>query len=86
MFEERKFPAFKRTNSYRLRFKFRKIERMYIHAETYKYLKIHCESRSFNENNNAWARSLVRQSDGLLIHRPGVQIPSGPLISFSKLF
>lgn len=47
----------------------------------YKYLKIHSESRSLNENNNAWARSLVRQSDGLLIHRPGVQIPSGPLIS-----
>ena len=57
---------------------------MYAHAETYKYLKIHCESRSFNENNNAWARSLVRQSDGLLIHRPGVQIPSGPLIYFQN--
>ena len=26
-----------------------------------------------------WAGSLVRQSDGLLIHRPRVQIPSGPL-------
>jgi hypothetical protein len=25
-----------------------------------------------------WACSLVRLSDGLLIHRPGVQIPSGP--------
>lgn len=45
----------------------------------YKYLNIHSESRSLNKNNNAWARSLVRQSDGLLIHRPGVQIPSGPL-------
>ena len=32
--------------------------------------------------NKAWARSLVRQSDGLLIRRPGVQIPSGPLIYF----
>ena len=33
-----------------------------------------------------WARSLVRQSDGLLIHRPGVQIPSSPLIFFTDFF
>ena len=36
--------------------------------------------------NKAWARSLVRQSDGLLIRRPGVQIPSGPLFPFLKEF
>ena len=61
----------------------------YAFSETYKYLKIHCESRSLNKNNNAWARSLVRQSDGLLIHRPGVQIPSSPLIildNFNLIF
>ena len=57
----------------------------YTYPETYKYLKMHFEVRSFNEKNNAWARSLVRQSDGLLIHRPGVQIPSSPLI-FYRIF
>lgn len=58
----------------------------YTYPETYKYLKMHFEVRSFNEKNNAWARSLVRQSDGLLIHRPGVQIPSSPLIFLPNFF
>ena len=53
----------------------------FARSETYKYLKLHLKS-FIERKSNAWARSLVRQSDGLLIHRPGVQIPSSPLIIF----